>query len=95
MPEQAEHTTPKRFWLQQLDGRRQKILTVTAEKWETPIQTIMAFTISFWLFFSARTALARETLAWDMTSSTSLASIPLSSTYKQAKLLIYTLSHSH
>jgi len=47
------------------------------------IQTIMAFTMSFWLFFNARTALARDTLACDITSSTSFASIPLSSTYKQ------------
>jgi len=45
------------------------------------IQTIMALTMSFWLFFKARTALARDTLACDITSSMSFASMPLSSTY--------------
>ena len=47
------------------------------------IQTIMALTISFWLFFKARTALARDTLACDITSSMSFASVPLSSTYNK------------
>ena len=47
---------------------------------KTAILTMMALTISFWLFFNARTALARDTLACDITSSISFASIPLSST---------------
>jgi len=42
--------------------------------------TMMALTMSFWLFFRARTAFARDTLACDITSSMSFASIPLSST---------------
>jgi len=46
---------------------------------------MMALTMSFWLFFKARTALARDTLACDITSSMSFASIPLSSTCCQHK----------
>jgi len=46
-------------------------------------RTMMALTMSFWLFLSARTALARDTLACDITSSMSFASMPASSTYKQ------------
>lgn len=40
----------------------------------------MALTMSLLLFFRARTAFARETLACDMTSSMSLTSTPVSST---------------
>lgn len=42
--------------------------------------TIIAFTMSLLLFFRARTAFARDTLAWDMTSSMSFTSTPVSST---------------
>lgn len=42
--------------------------------------TIIAFTISLLLFFRARTAFARDTLAWDITSSMSFTSTPVSST---------------
>lgn len=43
--------------------------------------TMIAFTMSFLLCFSARTALARDTLAWAITSSMSLCSRPPSSTW--------------
>lgn len=42
--------------------------------------TMMALTMSLLLFFRARTAFARDTLACDMTSSMSLTSTPVSST---------------
>ena len=44
-------------------------------------RTMMALTMSFWLFLSACTALDLDTPAWDMTNSTSFASTPLSSIY--------------
>lgn len=44
------------------------------------VLTIMALTISDWLFLSARTARARDTFAWDITISTSFSSTPVSST---------------
>ena len=44
------------------------------------VNSMIAFTMSFALFFSALTALLRETLAWDMTNSMSLSSTPLAST---------------
>lgn len=43
------------------------------------IHTIIALTMSDWLFFKARTALALDTLACDITISTSLSSTPVSS----------------
>lgn len=43
--------------------------------------TMIAFTMSFLLCFSARMALARDTLAWAITSSMSLCSRPPSSTW--------------
>ena len=42
--------------------------------------TIIALTISLLLFLRALTALTLDTLAWDITSSMSLASTPVSST---------------
>ena len=44
------------------------------------VSSIIAFTMSLLLFFRALTALDRDTLAWDMTSSMSLSSTPSSST---------------
>uniref|UniRef100_A0A6B0UKN2 Putative secreted protein n=1 Tax=Ixodes ricinus TaxID=34613 RepID=A0A6B0UKN2_IXORI len=44
------------------------------------VSSMIAFTMSLLLFFNARTAFARETFAWDMTSSMSLLSTPPSST---------------
>lgn len=42
--------------------------------------TMIALTISLWLSFRARTAFARVTLAWAITSSMSRGSSPASST---------------
>lgn len=50
--------------------------------------TIIALTMSLLLFFKARTAFARDTLACDMTSSMSLTSTPVSSTYKNKGFVI-------
>ena len=44
------------------------------------VNSIIAFTMSLLLFFRALTALDRDTLAWDITSSMSLSSTPSSST---------------
>ena len=44
------------------------------------VNSIIAFTISLLLFFRARTAFALDTFAWDMTSSMSFTSTPVSST---------------
>ena len=45
--------------------------------------TIIALTMSLLLFFRARTAFARDTLACDITSSMSFTSTPVSSTYSE------------
>lgn len=50
--------------------------------------TMMALTMSLLLFFRARIAFARDTLACDMTSSMSLTSTPVSSTYHQKRELV-------
>uniref|UniRef100_A0A182VCL9 Uncharacterized protein n=1 Tax=Anopheles merus TaxID=30066 RepID=A0A182VCL9_ANOME len=44
------------------------------------VSSMIAFTMSFSLFLSARMAFARFTFAWDMTRSMSLSSMPVSST---------------
>lgn len=52
--------------------------------------TMMALTMSLLLFFRARIAFARDTLACDMTSSMSLTSTPVSSTYHHKRELVQT-----
>lgn len=52
--------------------------------------TMMALTMSLLLFFRARIAFARETLACDTTSSMSLTSTPVSSTYYQKTELVHS-----
>lgn len=55
--------------------------------------TIMALTMSLLLFFRARIAFALDTLACDMTSSMSLTSTPVSSTYKMWDYDFFLLNH--
>lgn len=47
--------------------------------------------MSLLLFFRARTAFARDTLACDITSSMSLTSTPVSSTYKNNEVICYAI----
>lgn len=51
--------------------------------------TMIALTMSLLLFLRARTAFARDTLACDMTSSMSLTSTPVSSTWRHKTELLH------
>merc|ERR1719187_2830099 len=61
-------------------NRTQQLVTFFSSIHYYIVNSMIALTMSLALFLSALTALERETLAWDITSSMSLASTPDSST---------------
>lgn len=76
------------------------LLSHSASPSSSPLPlTMIAFTMSFLLCFSARMALARDTLAWAITSSMSLCSRPPSSTWsrkeKERESEVWSLHLNH